>query len=57
MKGYVYQNGNKIAGVSILESIIPNKQKLYNLIKALSAFNLNINPSVQTSNKKHSWVH
>ena len=56
MKGYVDQNGNKVHGVSILEAIIPYPRKFNNLVKALSAHNLTIDPSVQVRDKKSAWV-
>ena len=56
MKGFVNSNGNKVAGVSILESIIVNPRKFDSLVKALSALNLTIDPSVQVSDKKSAWI-
>ena len=56
MKGYLDCSGHKVAGVSILESIIASPRKLSNLVKALTKLNLTIDPSVQVSNKKIAWV-
>lgn len=56
MKGFVNSNGKEVAGVSILESIIVNPRKFDRLVKALSALNLTIDPSVQVSDKKSAWI-
>ncbi len=56
MKSYTSHNGQEVSGVSILESIIVNQRKFNNLVKALSALNLTIDPAVQVNDKKSFWV-
>ena len=56
MKGYISHNGTKIDGVTILESIIVNPRKLGRLVQALTALNLTIDPSVQITDRKTSWI-
>ena len=56
MKGFVNSNGKEVAGVSILESIIVSPRKFDSLVKALSALNLTIDPSVQVGDKKSAWI-
>jgi len=56
MKSYTSHNGQEVSGVSILEAIIVNPRKFNNLVKALSALNLTIDPSVQVNDKKSFWV-
>ena len=56
MKGYISHNGTKIDRVTILESIIVNPRKLGRLVQALTALNLTIDPSVQITDRKTSWI-